>query len=67
MFACLSYNDKRESILKHVLKNKDTNSIMSDTQKISYLMEVKHRKALNFIEKAGHKRQSIIIVYGFII
>ena len=40
------YNDIRESILEHVFKNEVKNPLMSDTEKL------KHREALNFIEKA---------------
>ena len=43
-----------------VFKNEIKNQPMSDTEKFSHLMKLKHREALNFIEKAWHKRQSNI-------
>ena len=48
MFACLLYNDVRESILEPVFKNEVKYQPMSD----SHLMKLKHREALNFSEKS---------------
>ena len=60
MFACPLYNDIRESILQPVFRNEVNNPLLSDTEKLSHLMKLKHREALNFIENAWHKRQSSI-------
>ena len=35
MFACLLYDDIRESILEHVFKNEVTNPPMSDSEKFT--------------------------------
>ena len=63
MFACPSYNDIRESILEPVFKN----PLMLVTEKLLHLMKLKHREALNCIEKACHKRHSsdtyIVLLY----
>ena len=53
-------NDIRELILEPVFRNEGNNTPKSDTEKLSYLVKLKHREALNFIEKAWYKRQSSI-------
>ena len=50
------YNDVRESIPELVSKNNDENSLMSDTLKISCLMQLKHHEDLNIIEIIWYKR-----------
>ena len=60
MWQWNTYNDIRESIPEPVFKNAVKNPLMSDTEKLSHFMKLKHREALNFIEEAWHKRQSSI-------
>ena len=45
----LYYNIKESTCF---LKNEDSNSLISEAAKVAYLIEFKHREALNFIEKA---------------
>ena len=39
---------------------------MLDIEELSHLMKQKHDEAMNFIEKAWHKRQSSITYIGFV-
>ena len=43
------------------------NLLMLDNEKLSHMMKLKHREALNLSEKAWHIRQSSITYIDFVI